>query len=143
MPRLKAIMLLSLATLLAPRLMLGQSANPAEPGTLNYVEGQVSINSQSVNWSSVGFSELNEGQMIETGNGKAEVLLTPGVFLRLGANSAVSMLSPDLADTEVELVKGHVDIEVDQLFKQNDLRMQMSGHVTRLLKTGLYAFNAE
>jgi FecR protein len=143
MPRLNATLLLSLATLLAPAPMLGQSANPAGPGTLNYVEGQVSINGQLMNWSSVGSGQLNEGQIVETGNGKAEVLLTPGVFLRLGDNSAVKMISPNLANTEVELVKGRADVEVDQLFKQNDLRVRIKGNETRLLKTGLYAFDSE
>src|ERR1700759_3917775 len=141
MPRLKAILLLSLATLLAPALMFGQSANPAVPGTLNYVEGQVSINGHSVNQSSVGFSELQVGQLVETGDGKTEILLTPGVFLRLGDNSAVRMISPNLAKTEVELVKGRADVEVDQLYKQNDLRVKIGAGETRLLKTGLYAFN--
>jgi hypothetical protein len=141
MQRWKAILLLSLATLLAPALMLGQSANAARPGTLNYVEGQVSINGQTVNWLSVGSSELQVGQVVETGNGKAEILLTPGVFLRLGDNSAVRMISPDLAKTEVELVQGRADVEVDQLFKQNDLRVKIRGGETRLLKTGLYAFH--
>jgi len=143
MPRLKASLLLSLVTLLAPALMLGQGANPAGPGTLNYVEGQVSINGQVVNSLSVGSSELHEGQVVETGNGKAEILLTPGVFLRLGDNSAVRMISPNLAKTEVELVEGRADVEVDQLFKQNDLRVKISGSETRLLKTGLYAFDGE
>jgi FecR protein len=143
MPRLKAVLLLSLATLLAPTLMFGQGANPAVPGTLNYVEGQVSINGHTVNHSSVGFSELQVGQLVETGDGKAEILLTPGVFLRVGDNSAVRMISPNLAKTEVELVKGRANVEVDQLYKQNDLRVKIGGGETRLLKTGLYAFNSE
>jgi hypothetical protein len=143
MPRLKAIFLLSLATLLAPALMFGQSANPAVPGTLNYVEGQVSINGQVVNRLSVGSSELHQGQVVETGNGKAEILLTPGVFLRLSDNSAARMISPNLEKTEVELVKGRADVEVDQLYKQNDLLVKIGGGETRLLKTGLYAFNFE
>lgn len=143
MPRLKALFLLSLVTLLAPALTLGQNANPAGPGTLNYVEGQVSINGQVVNWLSVGSSQLHEGQTVETGNGKAEILLTPGVFLRLGDNSAVRMISPNLANTKVELVKGRADVEVDQLFKQNNLRVKIKDNETRLLKTGLYAFNFE
>ena len=121
MPRLKAALLLSLATLLAPAFINGQSADPAVPGTLNYVEGQVSMNGHAVNQSSVGSSELQEGQVVETGNGKAEILLTPGVFLRLNDNSAVRMISPELAKTKVELVKGRADVEVDQLYKQNDL----------------------
>jgi hypothetical protein len=143
MPRLKALLLLSLVTLLAPAMMLGQNANPAGPGTLNYVEGQVSINGQVVNWLSVGSSQLHEGQVVETGNGRAEILLTPGVFLRLGDNSAVRMISPNLANTKVELVKGRADVEVDQLFKQNNLRVKVKDNETRLLKTGLYAFNFE
>jgi hypothetical protein len=123
--------------------MFGQSANPAVPGALNYVEGQVSINGQAVNWLSVGSSELHQGQVVETGNGRAEILLTPGVFLRLGDNSAARMISPDLTKTEVELVKGRADVEVDQLYKQNDLLVKIGGGETRLLKTGLYAFNFE
>lgn len=143
MPRLKASLLLSLVTLLAPALLLAQGANPAVPGTLNYVEGQVSINGQVVNWFSVGSSQLHQGQVVETGYGKAEILLTPGVFLRLGDNSAVKMISPNLAKTEVELIKGRADIEVDQLFKQNNLRVKIKDSEARLLKTGLYAFNFE
>ena len=143
MPRLKALYLLSLATLLAPALVLGQSANPAVPGTLNYVEGQVSINGQIVNEMSAGSTQLHVGQVVATGNGRAEILLTPGVFLRLGDNSAASMVSPDLVRTEVELLKGRADVEVDQLFKQNDLLVKIQGDETHLLKTGLYAFNFE
>jgi hypothetical protein len=141
MPRLKAALALSLATLLAPALLLGQSANPAVPGTLNYVEGQVSINGQAVNLLSVGSSQLQEGQVIETGNGKAEILLTPGVFVRVGDNSAVRMISPNLANTEIEILKGRADVEINQLFKQNNLRVNVNGNEVRLLKTGLYAFN--
>jgi FecR protein len=141
MPRLKAISLLFLVTLLAPVLLLGQSANPAVPGTLNYVEGQVSINGQVVNELSASSTPLHGGQVVATGNGRAEILLTPGVFLRLGDNSAASMVSPDLARTEVELLKGRADVEVDQLYKQNNLLVKINGDETRLLKTGLYAFN--
>jgi hypothetical protein len=94
MPRLKAIVLLSLPTLFAPALVLGQSADPAVPEAHNYVEGQVLINGQAVNWLSVGSSVLHQGQVVETGNGRAEILLTPGVFLRLGDNSTAKMISP-------------------------------------------------
>ena len=41
MPRLKALTLLSLATLFAPA--FAESANPARPGTVNYIEGQAAL----------------------------------------------------------------------------------------------------
>jgi hypothetical protein len=78
MPRLKALYLLSLATLLAPALVLGQSASPAVPGTLNYVEGQVSINGQVVNELSAGSIQLHEGQLVATGNGKGRDIADAG-----------------------------------------------------------------
>ena len=140
MPRLKAALLLSLATLCAPA--FGQSANPAVPGTLNYVEGQASIDGQAVSQRSVGQASLEPGQSLSTATGKAEILLTPGVFLRLDDNSAVTMVSPSLTDTVVKLDRGRADVEVDQLYKQNEIVIAQNGGQSQLLKGGLYEFNA-
>ena len=140
MPRLKAI-LLSLATLSATA--LGQTANQARPGTLNYVEGQASIEGRPVTPNSVGNAVLEGGQYLSTANGKAEVLLTPGVFLRLGNDSTVQMVSPDLTQTEVKLERGHANVEVDQLYKQNVILIDLEKGQTQLLQNGLYTFDAD
>ena len=47
----------------------------AMPGTLNYVEGQASIGNQTLTSDQVGTANLQDGQVLETGNGKAEILL--------------------------------------------------------------------
>ena len=70
------------------------ASKTALPGTLNYVEGNASIGEQTLNSQSIGSAELQPGQSLVTGNGKAEVLLIPGVFLRVGNNSSVKMISP-------------------------------------------------
>jgi DUF971 family protein len=141
MPRLKAI-LLSLATLCAPA-ALAQIANPAVPGTINYVEGSASIEGRSLNQQSVGSAQIEPGQVLQTTNGRVEVLLTPGVFLRVGENSAVRMISPNLLNTQVELERGRADIEVDEMHPQNNIQVAEAGANTRLLKAGLYAFDAD
>ena len=142
MPRLKAMLMLSLATLLcAP--VFGQNQNPASPGTLNYTEGQATINGQPITQRSVGQTDLRPGQVLTTTTGKVEVLLTPGVFLRVGDNSAVEMVSPNLTHTEVRLERGRADIEVDEIYKQNLLLVDTPQGQTQLLKNGLYAFNAD
>jgi hypothetical protein len=112
--------------------------SPPPPGTLNYVEGQASIGVLKLDSESVGSTELEKGQSLTTTDGKAEVLLTPGVFLRLGADSTVKMLSPTLTDTEVHLEKGHAMIEVAEIHPENDLRVVAGGGTIRMLKTGLY-----
>ena len=141
MPRLKAI-LLSLATLCAP-VALAQTANPAVPGTVNYVEGSASIEGRMLNQRSVGSAQLEPGQVLETANGRAELLLTPGVFLRVGENSAVRMVSPDLLNTRVEVDRGRADIEVDEIHPRNNIEVTEAGAHTRLLKNGFYAFDAD
>jgi hypothetical protein len=142
MPRFKALSLgLSLVTFCVTA--FAQNANPAPPGTINYVEGQASIEGRQLNPSSAGNTILQAGQVLATANGKTEFLLTPGIFVRLGDNSTVQMVSPDLTHTEIRLDRGHANVEVDQIYAQNTILVDLKNGQTQLLKTGLYSFDAD
>jgi hypothetical protein len=139
---LEAIASFFLAAILsAPAWATTASANSALPGTLNYVEGKVSMGTQALDSKSIGSAELQPGQSLTTGKGRAELLLTPGVFLRVGTDSSVEMISPSLTDTEVGLDRGHAMIEVAEIHRENDIRITEHGVTTQLLKTGLYDFD--
>jgi hypothetical protein len=114
----------------------------ASPGAVNYVEGSVLLDGTPLARRDVGRATLEPGEVLSTEKGRAEVLLTPGVFLRLDNNSAVKMISPDLIRTQVELTQGRAALEVDQLFPQNDLEIIDGGVTTQLVKPGFYEFNA-
>lgn len=116
--------------------------NNPPPGTLNYVEGQVSVQGQQQSAKSVGATYLEPNQVLDTGNGNAEMLLTPGIYVRLGHDSELKMISPELADTQVQLTRGSAMVEVDELFKENDVSILVDGATTRLEKQGLYDFTA-
>lgn len=120
-----------------------KDAHSALPGTLNYVEGQANIGSDTLNADSVGRTTLANGETLETGNGKAEILLTPGVFLRVDNNSAVQMVSSSITNTEVQLDQGRAMVEVDELHDQNHLRVSQNGVETQLVKKGVYEFDAD
>jgi hypothetical protein len=130
------------AVLAAPAWGEYSAPHSAVPGTLNYVEGQASINGQALDAGSIGTAELGTGQSLTTTSGKAEVLLTPGVFLRADDNSSVKMISPSLTFTEIGVEKGQAMVEVAEIHPQNDLRVMEDGATTHLLKTGLYDFDA-
>jgi len=116
---------------------------PGRPGAINYIEGQVALDGQPLNPNSVGTAGLDRGQTLTTQAGKAEILLTPGVFLRVGDNSAVKMISPDLANTEAELERGEAMVEVTDIDKNNNIRIDQNGASTRLVKKGVYEFDAD
>jgi hypothetical protein len=113
----------------------------AMPGTLNYVEGQATIGDQALNAKSVGSADVENGQSLTTDKGKAEILLTPGVYLRLGDNSSATMVSNSITDTRVSLNQGEAMLEVDQIYPQNNIVISQDGANTRVLKTGLYDFD--
>jgi hypothetical protein len=120
-----------------------QTPRPPRPGSINYVEGHASIGTNALTPGAVGSVVLEKDQLLTTQAGKVEVLLTPGVFLRVADNSSVKMVSLDLTDTRVELQKGRALVEVIQIRKENDLRIDQNGATTRILKTGLYDFDAD
>jgi hypothetical protein len=117
--------------------------NTTVPGTLNYVEGQVNLGSQPLDAKSVGSVQAEPGQSINTNRGKAELLLTPGVFLRLAENSSVEMISPSLTSTQLTLNQGEALVEVDEIYPENDIRINENGTTTQIKKTGLYDFDAD
>jgi len=113
---------------------------PARPGTINYVEGQVAMGGQTLDAKSTGM-ELGD-RSITTLNGKAEILLTPGVFLRLGPNTSAKLVSASLTDTQVQIEQGRAMIEVDEIFPENHLRVLEGAFAVDLQKKGLYDFDA-
>ena len=131
------------AVLSAPAWGVADHPGTAYPGTLNYVEGQVSIGSQAVDSKSIGTAQLSAGETMTTQLGKAEVLLTPGVFLRLGDSSEVKMIAPNLTDTEVAIQKGEATVEVTDIHRENRLIVDEGNAATRLEKNGFYDFDAD
>lgn len=142
MKSLRVSIVLSLIALVAPALMAQDRMQQAPPGTVNYVEGAVTLDGQHLSTSDVGSKVLQPGQVISTTNGRVEILLTPGVFLRVGHNSAVQMVNPDLMKTQVRVTNGKASVEVDAIYKQNRIEIAEDGVMTRLVRRGLYEFDA-
>jgi hypothetical protein len=110
---------------------------------LNYVEGQVALDGRSMGRDAIGQTEVAPGQTLATQQGKAEMLLTPGVFLRLSDHSSVRMVSPSLTDTRVELLQGEALVEAQMVQKENRLDVIDHGIDTVLEKDGIYRFDAD
>jgi hypothetical protein len=141
-----ALTLLATAALGFAQINGSQGPAPARaqaiaPGTINYIEGQVSVDAQPLG--ARAGATLAPGQTLATGpNGFAEVLLTPGAFLRIGNNSQLQFVTAGLANTQAQLDRGDAIVEVDQLIKGTNLSVAINRATAQIEKTGLYDFDA-
>jgi hypothetical protein len=115
----------------------------ARSGVVNYIEGNAFLDGKPISEKALKSTFMNANDTLSTDIGKAEVLLTPGVFLRVGDNSRLQMISPSLTDTQVELKSGEAMLEVDELVKDNHIQVLDHGSSVVVEKTGLYRFTAD
>lgn len=111
----------------------------AKAGAVNFVEGKVSVARKE---GKGGFllktDELEIGDTVSTGaNGKAEILLNPGSFVRLAENSVFEFASTSLEDLRLELKSGSAMFEV---ITDNEFSFAVSTPKAKIniIKSGVY-----
>lgn len=133
-----AVMLVSTALPL-----LGQQVISAQSGLLHYAEGKVLVANHPADLKFGQFPQLKENEELRTEEGRAEVLLNPGVFLRVAENSGFRMLSTRLTDSRLEFLSGAMVIEAGQLEKDQAVTVLHKDTTVTLVKSGLYRFDSE
>jgi hypothetical protein len=148
--------------LTAPRLILastlvvaltgaafGQNAISAKAGMINVADGDVYIvdakggEPRKIEPKVSEFIDLKEGQTLSTVEGRTEVLLTPGAFLRMADNGSFKLFSNRLSDVRLEVLTGSVLIEATEMIEGNQITVLTKDSTVTLTKGGLYRFDAE
>jgi hypothetical protein len=123
--------------------LYAQSVISAHSGVLHHVEGDVTIDGKVPQPKSGTFADVKEKQELQTQIGRAEVLLTPGVFLRMGENSTIRMVSNKLVDTQVAFLKGSAIVDFVEVTKDNSVKISYQDYDITFLKKGIYRFDSE
>lgn len=144
----KAVTIVTLSAAMSAVGAFGQAVISAKAGVIHYVEGEVSVvngkTTTPVETHMGGkYSDLKEGQELNTTEGRAEVLLNPGVFLRVGENSAVKMISSRLSDTRLDLTRGVALVEVAEFTKENGVTILVKDSALTFTKMALVRMDAE
>lgn len=86
----------------------------AEAGGVNYVEGKVAVaRTKGKSGLLLKGDELDTGDKVSTGaDGRAEILLNPGSFVRLAGNSNFEFLTTSLDDLQLKLNGGSAMFEI-------------------------------
>jgi hypothetical protein len=120
-----------------------QSVISAKSGLIHYAEGRVYLGNQLVESKFGEFPDIKENAQVRTEEGRVEILLTPGVFLRMGENSAIRMVTNRLIDTRLEFLSGTALVEAAELLKDNAVTIVYQDYAVQIQKTGIYRFDSE
>ena len=125
----------------------GQDVVSARAGMIQHIEGSVQVDGKTISMPSREkmFSQLPEvkkGSTLTTTEGRAEVLLTPGVTLRLGEETSFTMIDSDLANAKVELKEGMAVVEVLEILKDTMVTVNVGSASIEFRKPGTYKIHA-
>jgi hypothetical protein len=140
--RLRALVFLALAGSLLPYAS-AQSVISARSGLVNYFEGEVFLDGQPLASKPGIYAKLKPGSTLMTADGRAEVLLTPNTYFRIGEKSTMRMLSDSLSDTRVELMAGSASIDSANAPAGDFVKVVFKDSTIRILKPGRYRVDAE
>ena len=111
---------------------------------IQYLEGDVFLNDRVLDTKIGKFEEMKDGAILRTAEGRAEVLLTPGSFLRIAESSSIKMFDARLASTRMEVLSGSVIVQVSEIEKEKDHNLTFISKtaVIELRKGGIYRIDA-
>ncbi len=141
--------LLRIAALIIALVALGAMCASAQPvvsaksGTIAHVDGKVFLGDKEVEESLTKFPDIKENGILRTEDGRAEVLLTPGVVLHVGENSSFKLLTNRLIDTRLELLTGSAVVDAADIAKDTNLTVVCKNGVFTLGKAGHYRLDTQ
>jgi hypothetical protein len=120
-----------------------QTIVSAHSGVVNFFEGSVSIDGQMLEQKFGRFDEIKPGSQLHTSLGRAEILLTPGVLLRVDQNSSIRMVSNKLSDTRLEFTGGAAILDSRNAAPGAPLLIAYKDFQMRFARPGRYRFESE
>jgi hypothetical protein len=121
----------------------GQSVISASSGVVDFAEGAAFVDDKPLQQKFGSFRTIKTGATLRTEDGRVEVLLTPGLLLRLDRNSAFRMDSTDLVDTRIEFLKGSAMVEAVDEPSDHPAVIKFKDNEIRFDEEGLYRIDAE
>lgn len=115
------------------------SAQSVHPSEIRHVDGNVFLNDQRVQPSGE-FPKITENALIRTGDGRAEVLLAPGITLRIGEHGSFRMTANRPRDIRIEVLAGPAVVITDGMNRDAKLTVFCEAE-TALSSQGEYRFD--
>ena len=115
----------------------------AKAGAVSIVDGDASFKHGKSDWDTlIAGDDLRTGDSVKTGaDGRVEVLLSPGSFLRLTTDSEFLFSSTSVYNLRFKVVKGSVIVEASAV--DSPIVVTAGGRQFSVVQTGVYRFTVE
>lgn len=121
----------------------GQSVVSTRSGLINFSEGLVFLHGQPLTRKFGNYDRLKTGSTLMTQSGRAEILLTPNTYLRVGEDSSIRMLKDSLTDTQVEILGGSAILDSESAPDGDFVKLVFKDATIRILQKGRYRIDAD
>ena len=142
--RVFRVILFPLIALLLGATAAAQQVISARAGLIYYSEGAAFFDGVPArSLAGTRYPALNNGQLLSTEQGHAEILLGSGAMLWAGRDSKIRMQDTRLDDTRLRVEAGGAMIEVKSIPEGNRIRVEVGEAAVDLIRAGLYRFDAD
>lgn len=119
-----------------------QTMVSAMAGYVYHVEGEVLIEGKRIQPKPEDFLHVQDGQALTTREGRVELMLTPGSFLRLGPNSQFEMVDAGLLSARMRLHSGNAVIDLFSVDDGENLVLEAGDSEIKFMSGGSYRIDA-
>jgi hypothetical protein len=119
-----------------------QSVVSVQAGLVHYTEGRVFVGDQAVQSASGRFAQMKDGDVLRTEEGRAEILLSPGAFLRMGEDSSVRLVSRRSPNSRIELLAGSAVLEIIEPADNGAVTLQHGDDAISIATRGIIRLDA-
>jgi hypothetical protein len=115
----------------------------AKAGLVHHAEGDFTIDGATPPMKVSHYAELRNQSVLATAEGRAEILLAPGSFARLGPSASMKMLDNSLTATRLELSAGQMVLEVGDLDKDSSIGVRVGEAWVIARRKGVYSISMD
>jgi hypothetical protein len=120
----------------------GQTIVSARSGLISFVQDEVAVDNIQIAFAPFSPQHLQRGERLQTGMGRAEVLLVPEVYLWLGEQGDLEMLRSDILDAQVCLRSGTLYVQIRNRPGEGKVSLLTGDAEIAFPRSGLYRIDA-
>jgi hypothetical protein len=114
----------------------------AKAGVIECIQGEVFLDGTPILLRDNSYIQMENGQILSTKKGYAELILTSEVRLRLGEDASLQMQQNRITGIQMDLNQGSALVEILSTIKTDPIKIHISKSEIEIKKTGLYRLDS-